>query len=71
MLSDTGNGIPEEKRTWVFGIYNTTTQDQGGAGIGLYIVKTRVESLQGTVSITDSEFGNIGTTVRIELPFKK
>lgn len=71
MLSDTGNGIPEEKRTWVFGIYNTTTQDQGGAGIGLYIVKTRVESLQGNVSIIDSEFGNIGTTVRIELPFKK
>ena len=71
MLSDTGCGIPEEKRTWVFGIYNTTTQDQGGAGIGLYIVKTRVESLQGNVSIIDSEFGNIGTTVRIELPFKK
>ena len=71
MLSDTGNGIPEEKRTWVFGIYNTTTQDQGGAGIGLYIVKTRVESLQGNVSIIDSEFGNIGTTVKIELPFKK
>lgn len=71
MLSDTGNGIPEEKRIWVFGIYNTTTQDQGGAGIGLYIVKTRVESLQGTISITDSEFGSIGTTIRIELPFKK
>ena len=71
MLSDTGCGIPEEKRTWVFGIYNTTTQEQGGAGIGLYIVKTRVESLQGNVSIIDSEFGNIGTTVRIELPFKK
>lgn len=71
MLSDTGCGIPEEKRNWVFGIYNTTTQDQGGAGIGLYVVKTRVESLQGNVSIIDSEFGNIGTTVRIELPFKK
>lgn len=71
MLSDTGCGISEEKRTWVFGIYNTTTQDQGGAGIGLYIVKTRVESLQGNVSIIDSEFGNTGTTVRIELPFKK
>jgi signal transduction histidine kinase len=71
MLSDTGCGIPEEKRTWVFGIYNTTTQDQGGAGIGLYIVKTRVESLQGNFSIIYIVFGNIGTTVRIELPFKK
>lgn len=71
MLSDTGYGIPEEKKSWVFGIYNTTTQDQGGAGIGLYIVKTRVESLKGKVFVTDSEFGEIGTTIRIELPFKK
>ncbi len=71
MLSDTGYGIPQEKRAWVFGVYNTTTQDQGGAGIGLYIVKTRVESLKGKVFVTDSEFGETGTTIRIELPFKR
>lgn len=71
LFSDTGYGIPEEKRSWVFGVYNTTTQDQGGAGIGLYIVKTRVESLRGKVYVTDSEFGDIGTTIKIELPFKK
>ena len=71
LFSDTGYGIPQEKRTWVFGVYNTTTQDQGGAGIGLYIVKTRVESLKGKVFVTDSEFGEIGTTIRIELPFKR
>lgn len=70
-LSDTGGGIPVDKREWVFGIYNTTTQEQGGAGIGLYIVKTRVESLKGKVSVVDSEFGDIGTTIKIELPFKK
>lgn len=71
LLSDTGNGIPADKREWVFGIYNTTTQEQGGAGIGLYIVKTRVDSLKGKVSVVDSEFGTIGTTIKIELPFKK
>lgn len=70
-ISDTGNGIPIDKREWVFGIYNTTTQEQGGAGIGLYVVKTRVESLKGRVYIADSEFGNVGTTIKIELPFKK
>lgn len=69
-FSDTGYGIPPEKREWVFGIYNTTTQAQGGAGIGLYIVKTRVESLRGTVSVVDSEFGDRGTTIKIVLPFK-
>lgn len=70
-ISDTGVGIPEDKRAWVFGIYNTTTEEQGGAGIGLYIVKTRVESLKGTVSVVDSEFGEIGTTIQVELPFKQ
>ena len=70
-ISDNGNGIPIEKREWVFGLYNTTTQEQGGAGVGLYIVKTRVESLKGSVSIVDSEFGSMGTTIKIVLPFKK
>lgn len=71
LVSDTGCGIPKEKREWVFGLYNTTTEDQGGAGIGLYVVKTRVESLKGTITIEDSEFGTVGTTIKIVLPFKK
>lgn len=70
-ISDTGVGIPVDKRSWVFGIYNTTTQEQGGAGIGLYIVKTRVESLKGNIAVVDSEFGETGTTIQIELPFKQ
>lgn len=71
LVSDTGYGIPKEKRDWVFGLYNTTTEKQGGAGIGLYVVKTRVESLRGTVTVEDSEFGEIGTTIKIVLPFKR
>ena len=71
LVSDTGVGIPIEEREQVFALYYTTTEHQGGAGIGLYVVKTRVESLKGTVSVIDSEFGDIGTTVRITIPFKK
>jgi signal transduction histidine kinase len=70
-FSDTGCGIPKDKRTWVFGIYNTTTEDQGGGGVGLYIVKNRVEMLRGRVSVIDSEFAPLGTTLHIELPLKK
>ena len=70
-FSDTGCGIPVDKREWIFGIYNTTTAEQGGGGIGLYVVRMRVRTLNGTVSIQDSEFGPLGTTVHIELPFKK
>ena len=70
-MSDIGIGIPLEKREWVFGVFNTTTAESGGAGIGLYVVKTRVESLKGKVEVVDSEFGKVGTTIKITLPFKK
>jgi len=71
IFSDNGYGIPLDKREWVFGLYNTTTEDTGGAGVGLFIVKTRIESLNGTIKIIDSEYGNQGVSFRIELPFKK
>lgn len=70
-FSDTGCGIPVEKREWVFGIYNTTTAVQGGGGIGLYAVRLRVSALRGSVRVIDSEFAPLGTTIHIELPFKK
>ena len=70
LISDNGCGVPEEKKQWIFGLYNTTTQEEGGAGIGLYIVKTRVESLKGNVKVVESEYGEQGSTFKIELPFK-
>lgn len=70
-FSDTGCGIPPEKREWVFGIYNTTTAEQGGGGIGLYAVRMRVNSLGGKVVVMDSEFAPLGATIHIELPFKR
>ncbi len=71
LVSDTGVGIPPEDREQVFALYYTTTELQGGAGVGLYIVKTRVQSLGGSVEVVDSEFGKIGTTIKITIPFKK
>lgn len=70
-FSDTGIGIPIEKREWVFGIYNTTTEELGGGGIGLYAVRMRVNSLNGKVCVTDSEFAPLGVMIHIELPFKR
>lgn len=70
VFSDTGCGILLEKREWVFGLYNTTTETQGGAGVGLYIVRARVNSLKGKVTVVDSEFGSAGTTFEISIPLK-
>ncbi len=71
LFSDNGIGIPKKNRTKVFDVYFTTTQEQGGAGIGLYVVKTNVETLGGNVEVIDSELHPEGTTIRITIPFKK
>ena len=54
-----------------FRVDKSRNKNTGGSGLGLYIVKTRVESLKGKVFIIDSEFGDVGTTIRVDLPFKR
>ena len=70
-LSDNGVGIKEEDRKKVFELYYTTTAEDGGAGLGLFIVKTRIEALKGTVEVIENEFLPKGTTIKVTLPFKK
>lgn len=70
-FSDNGIGIKEKDRKKVFDLYYTTTAEDGGAGLGLFIVKTRIEALKGTVEVVDNEFIPSGTTIKISLPFKK
>lgn len=69
--SDNGEGVRLGDENRIFDIYYTTTADLGGAGIGLYIVKTRIESLNGTIEVVDSEFGDKGVTFKMSFPFKK
>jgi hypothetical protein len=70
-FSDNGCGIPREDRESIFEIFKTTTQNQGGAGIGLFTVKKRIEALAGEIKVIDSEFIEKGSTFLITLPFNK
>jgi signal transduction histidine kinase len=70
-FSDNGRGIPEDEKDKIFEMFYTTTAGQGGAGLGLYIAKTRVETLKGNIQVVDNEFHPHGTTFKITLPFKK
>jgi signal transduction histidine kinase len=70
-FSDNGPGIEQENEEKIFEIYHTTTADRGGAGVGLFIVKTRVESLNGKVKVVENEFKPTGATFKITFPFKK
>jgi len=69
LFSDNGPGISEEDKERVFNIYFTRTEEKGGAGIGLYIVKKRIEAMKGSVQVIENEFKPTGTTIQLVLPF--
>lgn len=69
-VSDTGLGIPVEKRDQLFRRFSqvdsSTTRRYGGTGLGLAICRHLVELMAGTISVT-SELGT-GTTITFEIP---
>lgn len=68
-FSDNGIGIAEEYKDKVFKMFFRANADSKGSGLGLYIVKSAVEKLNGTVTI-ESTLGE-GTTFTIEIPNHK
>ena len=68
LFSDNGYGVPEEKRDRIFDVFYTTTADLGGAGLGLYIVRTRLNSIKGTITLEPNEFKPTGATFKIVIP---
>jgi PAS domain S-box-containing protein len=71
-VSDTGPGIPDEARRYIFDpfrqIDGSITREYRGTGLGLSIVKSLVELMGGTVSL-DSELGR-GSTFTLTLPLQ-
>ncbi|MES2574069.1 MAG: ATP-binding protein [Bacteroidota bacterium] len=70
-FSDNGYGIAPEDKQWIFGLYNTRTSEQGGGGVGLFIVEKQIKALKGQIEVIDSEFGESGATFKITLPFNQ
>jgi signal transduction histidine kinase len=69
-VSDTGIGIPPDQQPYIFDMFRQveglTTRKQGGAGLGLSIVKQLVTLMGGTIQLA-SRVG-AGTTFTIVLP---
>jgi signal transduction histidine kinase len=67
-VHDNGVGIPEEDINKIFEPYFRSLNSKGiqGEGLGLYIAKTNIEALGGTLSIRSKK--EKGTSCVIELP---
>ncbi|NDV82541.1 sensor histidine kinase [Bacteroides sp. 51] len=70
-FSDNGCGIADSDRHRIFDVFYTTTSEEGGAGLGLFIVKSRLEAIHGSIELIENELKPSGTTFKILFPFKK
>lgn len=67
-FSDNGIGIAKEYQSNLFKMFFRASADSKGSGLGLYIVKSVVEKLGGSIQV-QSELGH-GTTFVISIPNK-
>ena len=71
-ISDTGIGIDPSKLDQMFEPFvqeeETTTREYGGSGLGLTIVKSLVDMLDGNVQVQSQK--GVGTTFVVTLPVK-
>ena len=68
IFSDNGSGINMERhREKIFGMHQRFHSNKESKGVGLYIIKSQIISLGGTIDIESEE--NVGTTFIIT--FKK
>lgn len=67
-VEDTGLGInvPPDRLHEIFHLYKRTHTHVQGKGLGLYLVKTQVEALHGSITVT-STFGK-GSHFRVSIP---
>jgi len=71
-VKDTGLGIPKDSIGQIFDVYTrfhefAGNRDRGGTGLGLYIVKTMVDMMGGTINVV-SEVG-VGSEFIVTLDF--
>jgi PAS domain S-box-containing protein len=72
-IEDNGNGIPDDKKDEVFNRFKRGQTKARGTGLGLYLVKSLVESFDGYVEVQNRVMGDYtkGTRFLVYLPWIK
>ncbi len=65
-VSDTGAGVPGEVREKIFNPFFTTKDQGAGMGLGLYLCRNIVTSMDGEITISDND--PRGTRFTVSLP---
>jgi len=67
IVNDNGKGIDLKKNaSKIFGLYQRFHENVEGKGIGLFIIKSHIESLKGTIKVKSTP--DVGTTFIIHFP---
>jgi two-component system NtrC family sensor kinase len=64
-VGDSGPGVPEGRRRWIFEPF-ATTRASDGTGLGLYIARKVVIDHGGDISVSTSQLG--GALFRVRIP---
>ena len=64
-IGDDGHGITDERKAKIFDPFFTTKPVGKGTGLGLYIVYSELQKINGEISVDSEE--NVGTTFSISI----
>ena len=71
IFSDNGRGVDQKIQDKMFEMFKTTTAEEGGAGLGLFIARSRLKALNGSIDLIASVFSPKGASFKLTLPLKK
>lgn len=66
-LEDTGRGIPEEIMDKIFDPFFTTKRGEGGAGLGLSVVKSIIQMHHGAINVENKADGGVRVTIMLRV----
>ena len=64
---DNGQGVPDDKKEWIFQPLNTTSPEDKGSGLGLFIARKTLQKMRGYIREV-GEFGK-GAKFQIYIPY--